>query len=102
MTCQSGDFNGSDDFHVYANVDSVLPLCPTDSPSVQLLGTISNSAISNTQWQTHSLNFTAPSNCNVIIFSGTCAGTETYYYIDDIVLTVSCYTTVNLGNDTTL
>lgn len=102
MTCQSGFFSGSDDFHVYANMDSIFPLCPTSSPSVQLLGTISNNTVSTTQWQTHAFSFIAPPNCNVIIFSGTCSATNTYFYIDNIVLTTPCFPSLDFGNDTTL
>ncbi len=94
MTCQNGLFNGSDDFHIYANMDSIFTLCPTNTSSVQLLGTVSIDSISTTQWKTHTISFTAPPNCNVLGFSGTCAGTGTYYYIDNIILEESTFTTV--------
>lgn len=94
ITCKSGLFNGTDDFHIYSNIDSIVPLCPTDAPTVQLLGTISLSEISDSQWQTHSINFNAPANCNVLFFSGTCEGTQTYYYLDNIVLIKSEKTTL--------
>ena len=98
ITCQTGFFDGSDDFHIYANIDSIIPTCPTDTPSVQLLATIPNNAISSTQWQSHTISFVAPTNCNVLIFSGTCAGSQTYYYIDNIVLEES-QTTAVIEND---
>lgn len=104
MTCQGDQWVGSDDFHVYSNIDSIFPICPMDSPSVQLLGTIPIDSINNVQWKTHVFSFLAPSNSNVIIFSGTCDGTQTenYYYVDNIILT-ACNTTYEfLGNDTSL
>ena len=102
VTCQNGLFAGSDDFHVYSNVDSILPICPTDIPSVQLLGTIPNNTISQSQWQTHTFTFVAPADCNVLVFSGTCAGTptESYYYMDNVILENACM--VTLGNDVVL
>jgi len=102
ITCQSGLFTGASDLNIYTNVNSKFPLCPADTNSVQLLGTISYNTISKTKWKNHAFSFVAPKNCNVIIFSGTCAIKETYYYIDNIILKDSCSKTFDIGNDTTL
>lgn len=87
FTCQTGMFStGTDDFHLFSNIDTIFPLCPTGSPSVQLLATVPYNTISNTQWGTHSLTFIAPPDCNVLILSGSCPGTENYYYVDNVIL----------------
>ena len=89
MTCQSGLFtSGPSDFCVYFNIDTVIPGCPTDNPSVINVGCIPFDSISNTNWQNHSFQFVAPANANVIAFSGAaCNVSEVYYYLDNVQLT---------------
>lgn len=89
MDCQSGLFTtGPSDFCVYTNIDTIVPACPSDSPSVTLVGCVPFDSISNVSWKHHSFNFTAPPNSNIIAFSGAaCNVSEIYYYLDNIVLT---------------
>lgn len=95
MDCQTGLFTaGPSDFCVYTNIDTVVPACPADSPSVTLVGCVPFDSISNVAWKHHSFTFIAPPNSNIMAFSGAaCNVAEVYYYLDNIVLTNS--TSVN-------
>lgn len=88
MTCQSGLFtDGPSDFCVYLNIDTIIPACPTENPTVVNVGCIPFDSISNTAWKSHSLQFTAPPNANVIAFSGAaCYVSQVYYYLDNVQL----------------
>lgn len=88
MDCQSGFFvTGKSDFCVYANIDTMIPACPKDSPNVVLLGCVPFDSISNVAWKRHSLTFIAPVSCNVLAFSGeACNVAEVYYYLDSVTL----------------
>jgi hypothetical protein len=89
MDCQSGLFTaGPSDFCVYTNVDTIVPACPSDSPSVTLVGCVPYDSISNVAWKNHSFSFVAPPNSNILAFSGAaCYVSEVYYYLDNIILT---------------
>jgi|GEM_PF-4968560 len=89
MDCQSGFFiTGMSDFCVYTNIDTIIPACPPDNPSVIPVGCIPFDSISNTAWKHHSFSFIAPPNANIMAFSGAgCNVTEIYYYFDNVVLT---------------
>lgn len=89
MDCQSGFFiTGMSDFCVYTNIDTIVPACPPDNPSVTVVGCIPFDSISNTAWKHHEFSFVAPPNSNIIAFSGAaCNIAEIYYYLDNVVLT---------------
>ena len=89
QTCLSGIFtSGSSDFCVYANIDTVIPGCPTQNPSVLSIGCIPYIIINNQNWSHHQIDFIAPTNCNVLAFSGgACFTTDIYYYLDNVILT---------------
>jgi hypothetical protein len=97
MSCQSGVLTqGPSDFCVYLNIDTIIPACPTDNPTVVNIGCVPFDSISNINWKHHSFNFIAPSNSNIIAFSGAaCNVTEVYYYLDNINLTSNPSTAIN-------
>jgi hypothetical protein len=96
MTCQSGLFiEGPSDFCVYTNIDTIVPACPSDSPSIINVGCVPFDSISNVSWSHHSIVFNAPLNSNVIIFSGgACHVTQVYYYLDNVVLVRNSQTAI--------
>jgi Secretion system C-terminal sorting domain len=88
MNCQSGLFtSGQSNFAVYTNIDTLVPACPSTNPSVNEVGFVPFDSISNVSWKRHSFSFVAPSNSNVIAFSGdSCNVSEIYFYLDSVVL----------------
>ena len=98
MTCSTGLFTqGPSEFCVYMNADTLIPLCPSTNASVVNVGCIPYDSISTSVWKNHSFQFIAPSDPNIVAFSGAgCDTTQVYYYLDNVVLTADSTTSLQL------